>query len=44
VIGYAPVDGWTAVLDDDKRRQEEMARRSRALAADLETQVMQSRW
>ena len=44
VIGYAPRDGWTAVVDDDKGRQQEMARRSRALAADLEQQVMLSRW
>jgi hypothetical protein len=32
------------VVDDDKGRQQEMARRSRALAADLEQQVMLSRW
>ena len=43
-IGYAPQDGWTAVLDDDQRRAEDMAERSRALAADLEAQVMQSGW
>ena len=36
VIGYAPRDGWTAELDDAKRHGEDMVRRSRALAADLE--------
>jgi ribulose 1,5-bisphosphate carboxylase large subunit-like protein len=44
VIGYAPRDGWTAVVDAEKARQEEMARRSRELAAALEDQVMQSGW
>ncbi|CAH2604161.1 NAD(P)-dependent oxidoreductase [Rhodovastum atsumiense] len=44
VIGYAPQDGWTAELDEAKSAQEEMARRSRALAADLEAQVMLSEW
>jgi len=44
VIGYAPRDGWTAVLDDEKLRLQDLARRSRALAADLESQVMQARW
>ena len=44
MIGYAPRDGWTAVVDDEKRRQEEMASRSRELAAALELNVMQSGW
>ena len=44
VIGYAPRDGWSAVLDDERRRWQETARRSRALAAELEAQVMLSGW
>ena len=44
VIGYAPRDGWTAVLDAEKLRLQDLARRSRALAAELENEVMQSRW
>ena len=44
VIGYAPRDRWTAVLDEQKLHLQEMARRSRALAADLEEQVMRFRW
>jgi len=44
VIGYAPQDGWTAVLDDDKLRHQDMARRMRQLSIDLENEVMQSRW
>jgi NAD+ dependent glucose-6-phosphate dehydrogenase len=44
VIGYAPQDGWTPVLDDEKIRTSEMARRMRALSIDLENQVMLSRW
>jgi hypothetical protein len=43
-IGYAPQDGWTAVVDEGKRRQEEIARRSRELAAALELNVMESGW
>jgi NAD+ dependent glucose-6-phosphate dehydrogenase len=43
-IGYAPRDGWTAVVDDDKRRGDEMARRCRELAAALELQVMDCGW
>ena len=43
-IGYSPRDGWTAVLDEDARRREDLARRSRALSADLEAEVMQSGW
>ena len=44
VIGYAPGDGWTAVVDAEKAGQEAMARRSRDLAAALEDQVMRSGW
>ena len=44
VIGYAPSDGWTAVVDEEKAGQEAMARRSRDLAAALEDQVMRSGW
>lgn len=44
VIGYAPRDGWTAVVDEEKAGQEAMARRSRDLAAALEDQVMRSGW
>lgn len=43
-IGYAPQDRWTPVLDDDARRREDLVRRSRALSADLEAEVMQSGW
>jgi NAD+ dependent glucose-6-phosphate dehydrogenase len=43
-IGYAPQDGWTAMLDEDARRREDLVRRSRALSADLEAEVMQSGW
>ena len=43
-IGYAPRDGWTAALDEAARRREDLARRSRALSADLEAEVMQSGW
>jgi hypothetical protein len=43
-IGYAPRDGHTAVTTPQILRDEAIAARSRALAADLETQVMESGW
>jgi hypothetical protein len=44
VIGYAPQDSWTAEMTEEKRRGEAMARRCRALAAELEETVMLSGW
>jgi nucleoside-diphosphate-sugar epimerase len=44
VIGYAPQDRWTAEMTEEKRHGEEMARRCRALAAELEETVMLSGW
>jgi NAD+ dependent glucose-6-phosphate dehydrogenase len=43
-IGYAPQDGWTAVVGEAARRGENLARRSGALAADLEEEVRLCGW
>jgi hypothetical protein len=44
VIGYAPQDGAAAVVTDDIRRQEDAARRMRALSMELERNVMEAQW